>query len=194
MAPVTGAREFGHGQPRAEPAAPRPAKGRSQGTSCGRAGGVVSGRPGGVRVGLVASTWDALHREGGRLAACRSRPGRGPAVEAAPFFARGWLAGILVALGRTQEASVLWRAIAPHVRELGPGRAQLRRREARVVPLAAGVAGGTGTAGDKPAGWPPVVRNDNVHERLLHVWSTPACGERRPRPAWAVLRQVCVLV
>jgi len=82
---------------------------------------VVSGRPGGVRVGLVASTWDAVHREGGRLAACRSRPGRGPAVEAAPFFARGWLAGILVALGRTQEASVLWRAIAPHVRELPRG-------------------------------------------------------------------------
>jgi DNA-binding CsgD family transcriptional regulator len=43
------------------------------------------------------------------------------AVEAAPFFARGWLAGILVALGRTQEASVLWRAIAPHVRELPRG-------------------------------------------------------------------------
>lgn len=42
-------------------------------------------------------------------------------MEAAPFFARGWLAGILVALGRTQEASVLWRAIAPHVRELPRG-------------------------------------------------------------------------
>ena len=26
---------------------------------------MVSGRPGGVRVGLVASTWDAVHGEGG---------------------------------------------------------------------------------------------------------------------------------
>lgn len=43
------------------------------------------------------------------------------AVDAAPFFARGWLAGILIALGRTQEANVLWRAIAPHVRELPRG-------------------------------------------------------------------------
>jgi len=64
MAPVTGAREFGRGRPRAEPAAPRPAKGRSQENVVWE-GGVVSGRPGGVRVGLVASTWDAVHGEGG---------------------------------------------------------------------------------------------------------------------------------
>ena len=43
------------------------------------------------------------------------------AIERAPFFARGWLAQILVALGWTDEATVLWRAIAPHVAELPKG-------------------------------------------------------------------------
>ncbi|MET0965035.1 MAG: LuxR C-terminal-related transcriptional regulator, partial [Nakamurella sp.] len=43
------------------------------------------------------------------------------AIEDAPFFARGWLALILVGLGRTSEAAVIWRAIAPHVQELPRG-------------------------------------------------------------------------
>ena len=44
------------------------------------------------------------------------------ALDGAPFFARGWHAVQLVALGRLDEARALWRAIAPHVGEL-PGRA-----------------------------------------------------------------------
>ena len=43
------------------------------------------------------------------------------AIEGAPFFARGWLALILVGLGRMDEAGVIWRAIAPHVTELPKG-------------------------------------------------------------------------
>jgi DNA-binding NarL/FixJ family response regulator len=43
------------------------------------------------------------------------------AIEGAPFFARGWLALVLVGLGRKDEAGVIWRAIAPHVQELPRG-------------------------------------------------------------------------
>lgn len=43
------------------------------------------------------------------------------AIDGTPFFARGWLAQILVALGRADEAAVVWRAIAPHVAELPKG-------------------------------------------------------------------------
>ena len=43
------------------------------------------------------------------------------AIEGAPFFARGWLALVLVGLGRMDEAGVIWRAIAPHVAELPKG-------------------------------------------------------------------------
>lgn len=43
------------------------------------------------------------------------------AIEGAPFFARGWLALVLVGLGRESEARVIWRAIAPHVQELPKG-------------------------------------------------------------------------
>jgi DNA-binding CsgD family transcriptional regulator len=39
------------------------------------------------------------------------------AVDGAPFFARGWHALLLVALGRPDEARVVWRAIAPRVRD-----------------------------------------------------------------------------
>jgi DNA-binding CsgD family transcriptional regulator/tetratricopeptide (TPR) repeat protein len=39
------------------------------------------------------------------------------ALDGAPFFARGWHAVQLVALGRLDEARALWRAIAPHVGE-----------------------------------------------------------------------------
>ena len=40
------------------------------------------------------------------------------ALDEAPYFARGWHALLLVALGRRDEARDLWRAIAPHLREL----------------------------------------------------------------------------
>ena len=74
MAPVTGAREFGHGQPRAEPAAPQPAKGRSQGNLLLRVDR-DRGRPGGAGVGRTD------HRRGvGRaLAAFRAHNGALPA-------------------------------------------------------------------------------------------------------------------
>jgi DNA-binding CsgD family transcriptional regulator len=39
------------------------------------------------------------------------------AVDGAPFLARGWHALLLVALGRLDEARVVWRAIAPRVRD-----------------------------------------------------------------------------
>jgi DNA-binding CsgD family transcriptional regulator len=39
-------------------------------------------------------------------------------LEGAPFFARGWHAVQLVAVGRLDEARTLWRALAPHVHEL----------------------------------------------------------------------------
>ena len=42
-------------------------------------------------------------------------------IEGAPFFARGWLALILVGMGRLEEAGVIWQAIAPHVTELPKG-------------------------------------------------------------------------
>jgi DNA-binding CsgD family transcriptional regulator len=38
-------------------------------------------------------------------------------LDGAPFFARGWHAVLLVALGRPDEARTLWRAIAPFVRD-----------------------------------------------------------------------------
>ena len=74
MAPVTGAREFGLGQPRAEPAAPQPAKGRSQGNLLLRVDR-DRGRPGGAGVGRTD------HRRGvGRaLAAFRAHNGALPA-------------------------------------------------------------------------------------------------------------------
>lgn len=37
------------------------------------------------------------------------------ALDGLPYFARGWHAQLLDALGRTDEARRLWRAIAPHV-------------------------------------------------------------------------------
>ncbi|MGZ5396253.1 MAG: hypothetical protein ACXWEI_12520 [Mycobacterium sp.] len=64
MAPVTGAREFGHGQPRAEPAAPQPAKGRS------RANFLLHvdrdrGRPGGAGTG--SAIFNTLRQVGGAV-------------------------------------------------------------------------------------------------------------------------------
>lgn len=40
------------------------------------------------------------------------------ALEGAPFFARGWHGLVLAALGRRDEAEVIWRALAPHVAAL----------------------------------------------------------------------------
>lgn len=40
------------------------------------------------------------------------------AIVGAPFFAQGWRAHLLLALDRTDEALAIWRALAPHVREL----------------------------------------------------------------------------
>lgn len=37
------------------------------------------------------------------------------AMEGAPFFARGWHALVLEALGRRDEVVVIWRALAPHL-------------------------------------------------------------------------------
>jgi hypothetical protein len=64
MAPVTGAREFGLGQPRAEPAAPQPAKGRS------RANFLLHvdrdrGRPGGAGTG--SAIFNTLRQVGGAV-------------------------------------------------------------------------------------------------------------------------------
>lgn len=42
------------------------------------------------------------------------------AIAAAPFFAQGWRANLLVAQGRQEEALALWRALAPHVEEVPP--------------------------------------------------------------------------
>lgn len=39
------------------------------------------------------------------------------ALDGAPFFARSWHAVLLVALGRLDEAGLVWRAIAPRVRD-----------------------------------------------------------------------------
>lgn len=37
-----------------------------------------------------------------------------------PFLAQGWRAGILIALGRSEDALEIWRALAPHLSELPP--------------------------------------------------------------------------
>ena len=39
----------------------------------------------------------------------------------APFFARGWLAEVLLAAGRRDEVVTIWRSLAPHVHEVPPG-------------------------------------------------------------------------
>jgi DNA-binding CsgD family transcriptional regulator len=40
------------------------------------------------------------------------------ALSGAPFFAQGWRAGLLIGLGRADEANAIWRAIAPHLDEM----------------------------------------------------------------------------
>jgi DNA-binding CsgD family transcriptional regulator len=42
------------------------------------------------------------------------------ALDGTPFFARTWHALLLTRLGRRDEAAALWRAIAPHVRDVPP--------------------------------------------------------------------------
>ena len=64
MAPVTGAREFGHGQPRAEPAAPQPAKGRSRANSLLHVDR-DRGRPGGAGTG--SAIFNTLRQVGGAV-------------------------------------------------------------------------------------------------------------------------------
>ena len=39
-------------------------------------------------------------------------------LEGAPFFARGWHALVLAAMGRRDEAEVIWRALSPHLGEM----------------------------------------------------------------------------
>ena len=39
-------------------------------------------------------------------------------LEDAPFFARGWHAHVLAALGRMDEVEVIWRALSPHLEEM----------------------------------------------------------------------------
>lgn len=39
-------------------------------------------------------------------------------LEDAPFFARGWHAHVLAALGRLDEVEVIWRALSPHLGEM----------------------------------------------------------------------------
>ncbi|RTL66522.1 MAG: hypothetical protein EKK42_16860 [Pseudonocardiaceae bacterium] len=39
-------------------------------------------------------------------------------LDGAPFFARGWHASVLGAMGREAEAEPLWRAVAPHVGDM----------------------------------------------------------------------------
>ncbi|HEY5847353.1 MAG TPA: LuxR C-terminal-related transcriptional regulator [Microlunatus sp.] len=43
------------------------------------------------------------------------------AVAEGPYLARGWLAGLLLAQGRLDEAGTIWRALAPHVHEVPRG-------------------------------------------------------------------------
>lgn len=40
------------------------------------------------------------------------------ALAGAPFFAQGWRAGLLISLGRSDEANSIWRAIAPRIDEM----------------------------------------------------------------------------
>ncbi|WP_130177803.1 LuxR C-terminal-related transcriptional regulator [Cryobacterium sp. SO1] len=42
------------------------------------------------------------------------------ALTDAPFLAQGWRAGILIALGKIDDALEIWRALAPHVDEVPP--------------------------------------------------------------------------
>jgi DNA-binding CsgD family transcriptional regulator len=40
------------------------------------------------------------------------------ALSGAPFFAQGWRAGLLIGLGRPDDANAIWRGIAPHLGEM----------------------------------------------------------------------------
>ncbi|MDT7743513.1 MAG: hypothetical protein QOE59_2591, partial [Actinomycetota bacterium] len=74
---------------------------------------IVAGLPGFLAV-VMRSHLAVLSGEGLEEAEEEVRE----ALDGAPFFARGWHAVQLVALGRLDEARTLWRAIAPHVRDL----------------------------------------------------------------------------